>query len=401
MPEDFNPNPNISSQDFPKKEEEVSNFQKSPEPEPAPYPQQPYEPSAGQMGAYQQQAPSQFAAEQPASQIPSEPFGQPKPEESFPKEQEQKFTPPPSNVFIRTSESDLERIKTEGGTIPGIEPGITEPPVSSEIPGVGFQEMPGGEIPPAKKSNLIPLLIIGILVIGAVLLGYFFLWPLFRKEKVTPITTTTITGETTTTTTIVYSPYPQISGPFQKAIVEVKVSGDIVKDAVRSAALSELASPDTFKVLIPKVHNDPLTNEEVVLSLVPQLPTRLHPYLLARKYLIYTYYGEVNPSLGLIIDIGEENRENVKSIFLAWEKNLGILNDLKNLFLVSVPTKKVSKEFQETTNAGAEIRYFVYSGEETAISYAFSDQYLIMTSSLESVNSAISHLSGFTEPIYP
>jgi len=102
----------------------------------------------------------------------------------------------------------------------------------------------------------------------------------------------------------------------------------------------------------------------------------------------------------LIIDIGEENKEEVKSIFLAWENNLGILNDLKELFLVTIPSKS-AKEFQETTNAGAEIRHFDYAGEEAAISYAFSDQYLIMSSSLESVNSGISHLRGATEPINP
>jgi len=116
--------------------------------------------------------------------------------------------------------------------------------------------------------------------------------------------------------------------------------------------------------------------------------------------LVYAYYGEVNPSLGLIIDIGEESKEEVKSIFLAWEKKLGILDDLKDFFLVKIP-KKTANDFKETTNAGAEIRYFTYSGEEAAITYAFYEGYLTISSSLESVNSAISHFQGVTEPIYP
>ena len=346
---------------------------------------------------------------------------------------EQRFSPPPSNVFIRTSESDLKKIKSEGGAISGMPPTPPSPPPSDtpayvppmeqapnmqtepsmqpepafsdsepsfapEAP-VGISEFPVAETESPQKNKLLPFIIIGVLIIAVAALGYFYLWPKFFQAKPV-VTTTTSTSMPTTTTTLAASPYPQVSGPFQKSLFNIEISGSDVVKSIKDAATSELASPGTFKILIPKVHNDPLTNEEVVLSLIPQLPMRLQPYMLARKYLTYSYYGEVNPSLGLIIDIGEESKEEVKSIFLAWENRLGILNDLKELFLISIP-KKTANDFKETTNAGAEIRYFTYSGEEAAVTYAFYSQYLIMSSSLESVNSAISHLQGITEPIYP
>lgn len=334
---------------------------------------------------------------------------------------EQRFSPPPSNVFIRTSQSDLEKIKSEGGAISGMPPfPVTPTPVSSmgqesnmqpepafsdsepsfapEAP-MGMSEFPTTEVESSQKNKLLPFIIIGVLIVAVVALGYFYLWPKFFGVKPV-ITTPTTSTSTTTTTTLAASPYPQVSGPFQKSLFNIEISGSDIVKSIKDSATSELASPGTFKILIPKVHNDALTNEEVVLSLIPQLPTRLKPYMLARKYLVYSYYGEVNPSLGLIIDIGEESKDEVKSIFLAWEKNLGILDDLKDFFLVSVP-KKIAKDFKETTNAGAEIRYFTYSGEESAITYAFYDRYLIISSSLESVNSAISHVQGITEPIYP
>jgi len=347
---------------------------------------------------------------------------------------EQRFSPPPSNVFIRTSESDLKKIKTDGGAISGMPPTPPSPPPfdnSAYIPPVeqapnmqvdpsmqpepafsdsgpsfapeapvGMSEFPVTETEPSQKNKLLPFIIIGVLIIVVVVLGYFYLWPKFFQAKPVATTTTTNTSIPTTTTTLAASPYPQISGPFQKSLFNIEISGSNVVKSMKDAATSELASPGTFKILIPKVHNDPLTNEEVVLSLIPQLPMRLKPYMLARKYLTYSYYGEVNPSLGLVIDIGEESKEEVKSIFLAWENKLGILNDLKELFLISIP-KKTANDFKETTNAGAEIRYFTYSGEEAAVTYAFYDKYLIMSSSLESVNSAISHLQGITEPIHP
>ena len=345
-------------------------------------------------------------------------------------EPEQKFSPPPSNVFIRTSQSDLEKIKSEGGAISGMppppppsppppvtpssvpsmgqEPSIqpepafseSEPSFAPEAP-VGISEFPITEVEPPQKNKLLPFIIIGVLIVAVAALGYFYIWPKFFETKpIVTTTTTTTTTISTTTTTLAASPYPQISGPFQKSLFNIEISSSDIAKAIKDAAISEIAAPGIFKILIPKVHNDALTNEEVVLSLIPQLPTRLKPYMLARKYLVYSYYGTVNPSLGLIIDIGEESKEEVKSIFLAWEKRLGILNDLKDFFLVSIP-KKTANDFKETTNAGAEIRSFTYSGEEAAITYAFSDQYLIMSSSLESVNSAISHLQGITEPIYP
>jgi len=329
-------------------------------------------------------------------------------------EPKQRFSPPPSNVFIRTSESDLERIKSEGGAVtqplypdssmqqqPSAQPesDSSEPSFSPEAPSPELTEFSTPETPPSQKNRLLIFIIIGVLIIAVVGLGYFYLWPKFFQAKPV-VTTTTTTTIITTTTTLAVSPYPQVSGPFQKSIFNIEISGPEVVQAIKNAAMSELASPGTFKILIPKVHNDSLTNEEVVLSFIPRLPMRLKPYLLARKYLVYAYYGEVNPSLGLIIDTGEENKEEIKSIFLAWEKNLGILDDLKDLFLVGIP-KKTAKDFKETTSAGAEIRYFTYSGKEAAITYSFSDQYLIMSSSLESVNSAISHLQGITEPIYP
>lgn len=423
MPENFNLNSDFSNQNLKENSNQESqgssgqNFAPTSGVNPEPTNQQKPEPAFESSNQWNQPFSGQQVYEPTMAKTPpkqdfqsmsgtEQPLGQSFEQQgleqkSVPEGTEQRFSPPPSNVFIRTSESDLERIKSEGGAIPGIEPDFSEPSISSESTGTDLEGFSAVSAPPAKKNNLIPLLIIGILVIGGGLLAYFYLIPLlFNREPTVVVTTTTTTIPISTTTTLVSSPYPQISGPFQKSIFNVEVSGAQIVESIKSAALTELASPNTFKVLIPKVHNDPLTNDEVVLSLIPSLPVRLHPYLLARKYLVYVYYGEVNPSLGLIIDIGEENKEEVKSIFLAWENNLGILNDLKELFLVTIPPKS-AKEFQETTNAGAEIRYFNYTGEEAAISYAFFDQYLIMSSSLESVNSGISHLRGATEPISP
>jgi len=344
---------------------------------------------------------------------------------STPPEPEQKFTPPASNVFIRTSESDLEKMKTAGGVAPNWPtspqptfsppppvteprppvnevpsgPSFSEPAINSEISASELTNFPQPQIP-KKNNKFIPLLIIiGIVIAGAVL-GYFFLWPkLFGSKTTTTITTTIVETPTTTVTTLPPSPYPQVSAPYKKTPLAIKLTGTAIVSVIKDTATETMQSAETFSILIPKYRDYALSGEEVITSLIPNLPDNLKPYLLARKYLLYVYYGEVNPSLGLIVDIGQSNTTDVKAGFATWEKGK-ILDNLANFWLIKIP-KKVAKTFKDATTAGADIRYFTYYGKEAAISYGFLNDYLIISSSLESVNSAVPHLQGVTEPIYP
>lgn len=337
----------------------------------------------------------------------------------------QKFTPPASNVFIRTSESDLEKMKATGGETQNWQapsqptfsppsplnesrppvneipsgPNFSEPAINPQISASEFTNFPQPQMP-KKNNKLIPLLIIIGIVIGGAVLGYFFLWPkLFASKSASVTTTTQPIITTTTTTTLPASPYPQVSGPYQKTSLTIKLTGLAVVTAIKNVATETMQPAETFSVLIPKYRDYSLSGEEIITSLIPNLPDNLKPYLLARKYLLYTYYGGVNPSLGLIIDIGKDNTDDVKAAFATWEKGK-ILDNLANFWLVKIP-KKVAKTFKDATTTGADIRYFTYYGKEAAISYGFFNDYLIISSSLESVNSAVSHLQGVTEPIYP
>ena len=243
-------------------------------------------------------------------------------------------------------------------------------------------------------------------MLGGIILGYFYLWPKLFKPKApikpVPISSSTTLPPpsiTTPPTTLPSTPFPQISGPYQKEPFSIDVSGPLVASAIRNQALSNSSPANTFKVLIPKVNGKVLTEDDIVLSIIPNLPQRLKPFLLGRKYMLYTYYGDVHPSLGLIINIGKENKADVESIFAAWAKGK-ILDDLNGLFLIKTP-RMTSSHFQEKTQGGAEIHYLSYQGDEAATSYAFFDKYLIISSSLESINSAVNHLQGVTEPILP
>jgi len=336
----------------------------------------------------------------------------------------QKFPPPAPNVFIRTSESDLEKMKATGGETQNWQtpsqpifspssplnesrppvneipsgPNFSEPAINPQISASEFTNFPQSQMP-KKNNKLAPLLIIIGIVIGGAVLGYFYLWPKFFAPKLALVTPTTQPIITTTTTTLPPSPYPQVSGPYQKASLTVNLTGSVVVSSIKKVATQTMQPAETFSILTPKYRDYFLSGEEIIISLIPNLPDNLKPYLLARKYLLYVYYGEVNPSLGLIIDVGQDNADDVKAVFATWEKGK-ILDNLANFWLIKIP-KKVAKSFKEITTAGANIRYFTYYGKEAAISYGFLNEYLIISSSLESINSAVSHLQGVTEPIYP
>jgi len=372
-----------------------------------------------------------FSQNQNLNPNPSFPQGQNPP--PFEPQREEPFSPPPSNIFIRTSESDLENVQKEGGAFnqPVSEFKSPEPPKPEEVsfaPSQQFErpqeptpfispqgqqanipsEVPVSEIssftpPPSSKKKFLPFIIIGVLIILGAALGYFVIWPkIFAPKKVvqvTPTTSITITT-TTTTTTLPPSPYVSLGVPYEKFNLSVDITGSVVLNAIKSAAKETMSPSGTFKVIIPKVHNDILSSKEVIYSLIPKLPENLKPYILEKHFLLYAYYGEVNPSLGLIVEIGDGAKEMVKPIFLNWEKKLQILKDLNNFYLIKTPSQ-VGKAFKDSNNLGAEIRTFDYKGEEVDLSYAFFDKYLIISSSLESVNAALERLQKPLQPIYP
>ncbi len=66
--------------------------------------------------------------------------------------------------------------------------------------------------------------------------------------------------------------------------------------------------------------------------------------------------------------------------------------------MFSPKTPKV-KTFKESEVLGASVRSFEYPEKEAALSYAFYSNYIIITTSLESVNSALIHVQNGDQPV--
>jgi hypothetical protein len=66
------------------------------------------------------------------------------------------------------------------------------------------------------------------------------------------------------------------------------------------------------------------------------------------------------------------------------------------LFSPKTPT---SKTFKDDEYLGAKIRHFDYPGKEAAFSYAFYENNIIISTSIESINSAMNYLQNGDTPI--
>lgn len=159
---------------------------------------------------------------QSSSNPPPEPKGQ----------EDNRFAPPPNNIFIRTMNSDMESLKDNGGSLPSFEapnatfgqpPPVNQSPASvvetapikpeepvnpfaqplesnptTAVPSENIQienvpvlENSKTEIPKKKKLPAYLLIILGLVILGAGGFAvYKFVWPKFFKPK-TPVITTT------------------------------------------------------------------------------------------------------------------------------------------------------------------------------------------------------------------
>jgi hypothetical protein len=90
--------------------------------------------------------------------------------------------------------------------------------------------------------------------------------------------------------------------------------------------------------------------------------------------------------------------EQIKTDFLTRETNKNIIKHTSDIWLFS-PNTPTSKTFKDGEYLGAQIRHFDYPGKEASFSYAFYENNIIISTSIESINSAINYLQNGDTPI--
>jgi len=255
-------------------------------------------------------------------------------------------------------------------------------------------------VKPKKKITklLIPLILIVVLVAF-----YFLLWPKLFKTKIPTSgvpsgmgglvntgVTTLKTGTTPTTLPPVLA-FSASKGDVINSKLVVDITGaPMLYTSIKKEATT-LGTAESIKVLQPTIKGVALTSQEVLYTWLKNVPEALTDDI-TDEYIMYTYYGAVNPAFGLVFKM-KDTDPDVLDAMLLWEKNKALLKDASNLWLFS-PKTTTAKLFKEQEVLGAKVRYFAYPGKEAALAYTMIGDKLIITTSLESMTSALDHLSA-------
>ncbi|MDD4123216.1 MAG: hypothetical protein PHO23_03360, partial [Candidatus Pacebacteria bacterium] len=163
------------------------------------------------------------------------------------------------------------------------------------------------EKPKKNKSLLLVLLLLIVIAVGFGAYIYFFV---FNAPSKAPATTPTTS---ITTTTKSPKPFLNLNSAISSDMQISLHNSDLVKDHIQEKALENLEEAGTIKIIEPTIKNQYLNNLEVLTSLVDNVPENLLQSL-GEQYILYTYYGEERPTLGLILSLKPNTTEIVSKI---------------------------------------------------------------------------------------
>ena len=112
------------------------------------------------------------------------------------------------------------------------------------------------------------------------------------------------------------------------------------------------------------------------------------------NFMFFVYNNAASKKIGFVIKIAPENKTLLSKAMKNWEKNME--KDTAQFFAI-VPEAKdqyYKSYFIEKTYLGYPIRFQTFSKNDYGICYALPDNYLIITSSLESITKVVSLLKN-------
>lgn len=256
---------------------------------------------------------------------------------------------------------------------------------------------PNDSKPEGKNKLLIPVIFLAVLAL--IIMAYLIVWPRFFRPKVSLETNNNnhLLTPATTPTTTKPNPFLMVSNNFVQSnlTIDISKSAEITKQIVDEA--KTLGSPQSFKIITPKIKDQFLSSQDILNLFIQNAPDELTNNLQS-KYLIYAYYGEFKPALGIVFSINQNNVEAVKRSFMSWEVNRDIIKNTLNMWLFT-PKASRATMFKETELLGASVRFFEYPENEVGFTYAFYENNLIITTSIESANAALIQIQNPTTSV--
>jgi hypothetical protein len=178
---------------------------------------------------------------------------------------------------------------------------------------------PNDNVPKSKNKIMILVAILGLVVLVVVVI--FVIRPKTASPKVNMIpgaNQNILVPPTTISMAPVTKPSPfmPVKNAFQVSDISIDVSKspEIVNQIKEEA--KELLATNEFKVIVPKIKDIYLTAPEILNAFADNIPQNLMSNLL-EKYLVYAFYGEVHPALGIVVQVKPESVDAVKTDFLT------------------------------------------------------------------------------------
>lgn len=332
-------------------------------------------------------------------------------------EKQEKFTPPPPNIAIRTMKGDEEALRTGGGQIPPptlpiagpVPPPVEEPFLAVDIgappppapppitPAHKVPEIPGVPETEVGKHHIKGWVLLSSIAVAVVLLavaGYFGAPLILPKPRLAPspvITPLVEPSPLSAPAIIALNPAPEKQAAGELPSLTPVSLLDGLKN---ESKLAETAG--TLKTITFTRDQTPLKLEEFLDIFVSNAPPSFLAGL-SGQYLAAIYYvKDIEPHAAVVFSLQIESVEGLKALLKSWEST-SLEKDFSLIFLEKTIGKKKTAAFQDATFGGAAIRYVNYElPVGFAFDYAFltkdTKNYLIITTSRDSLFELIKRL---------
>jgi len=170
--------------------------------------------------------------------------------------------------------------------------------------------------PGQKNKLMLPIIILGVLILFIV--AYLIIRPSFFKPRVNVenIPGNNLLTPATTASTTKPNPFLMVKNDFTQSNLNIDISrsAEVVKQITDEA--KTLGENQSFKIITPKIKDQFLTSQEILNAFVTNVPSDLSANI-ESPYLLYTYYGEFKPALGIVFSINPASTEKVAQTLLG------------------------------------------------------------------------------------
>ncbi|MGC9046600.1 MAG: hypothetical protein ACP5IC_00555 [Minisyncoccia bacterium] len=333
-------------------------------------------------------------------------------------------------LTIRTAESDVKSLGQTGGQIPQPYTPPTnqvnqqppqqqdtsnqtqanfEPPQIGDVITTNNAPSPKQQPPIPKKQNLLPIIIIILIIIGLIAFGALFIYPKIMYKNSnnvsnpTSTTNSTITATTTTSTDTINQiststinlnlPTIDNHNSFFKQspdkTITVTINSTNVNDFKKLFTFSTSSTPILQEIIITDPNKKIISFQGLMSMLIPTFFNQDRLNYFNQDYTFYAYTDANGTWLGIIPQL--KSGVSAANIMNQMSQIQTDVNEIQNLYLTNVGQMHSWQDGKVKNHPTSLVNFDTSSA---TFSYTWLNNYLLLSTNLNSADSAATHL-GF------